>query len=130
MLYDQITLMSSSMSFNIGNLQICTATSSRPLTNHTHLMLKANNGFWAPFDHNTLLRTCSLLLGSPSSSAPPPCGGTSIYMGAHKDDWIITLAQFAVDQHNHKEILKNFMELLVWNPVNDRLSVHGVKCGY
>ncbi|KAM0993241.1 hypothetical protein FF1_008930 [Malus domestica] len=35
--------------------------------------------------------------------APPQCGGTSIYMGAHKDDWIITLAQFAVDQPNHKE---------------------------
>ncbi|KAM1992866.1 hypothetical protein ACFX16_009273 [Malus domestica] len=35
--------------------------------------------------------------------APPPYGGTSIYMGAHKDDWIITLAQFAVDQRNHKE---------------------------
>ncbi|RXI00491.1 hypothetical protein DVH24_000725 [Malus domestica] len=58
-------------------------------------MLKPNNDFWAPFDHDTLLRTCSLLHGSPSSSAPPPCGGTSIYMGAHKDDWIITLAQFA-----------------------------------
>lgn len=27
------------------------------------------------------------------------------------------------------QILKNFMELLVWNPVNDRLSVLDVKCG-
>ncbi|KAM1101228.1 hypothetical protein ACFX1Q_008316 [Malus domestica] len=56
--------------------------------------------FWAPFDHNTLLRTCSLLQGSPSFSAPPPCDGTNIYIGAHKDDWIITLAQFAGDHED------------------------------
>ncbi|KAM1426325.1 hypothetical protein ACFX15_018045 [Malus domestica] len=37
--------------------------------------------------------TCSLIRGSPSSSAPPPCGGISNHMGAHKDDWIMTLTQ-------------------------------------
>ncbi|KAI8004781.1 hypothetical protein LOK49_LG08G02432 [Camellia lanceoleosa] len=31
------------------------------------------------------------------------CGGTSIYKGAHKDDWIITLAKFAVTKHNEKQ---------------------------
>ncbi|KAM1033867.1 hypothetical protein ACFX11_037576 [Malus domestica] len=40
-------------------------------------------------DHHT----CSLIPGSPSSSAPPPCGGISNHMGAHRDDWIMTLTQ-------------------------------------
>ncbi|KAF5942019.1 hypothetical protein HYC85_019662 [Camellia sinensis] len=31
------------------------------------------------------------------------CGGTSIYKGAHKDDWIITLAKFAVTKHNENQ---------------------------
>ncbi|XP_021810724.1 cysteine proteinase inhibitor 12-like isoform X1 [Prunus avium] len=161
--------------------------------NHTHLMLKPYIGFCALLNHNALIPISSsssssafvFLHGSPSFSSAnpisgsqscttsPPCGGTSIYMGAHEDDWIIRLAKFAVEQHNFKEsknlqyvrvlgashtmvssilyhitletvdatkpkiyhavvwlqILKNFMELLAWKPVNDRLSVLGVKSG-
>ncbi|KAM7485720.1 hypothetical protein LguiA_001729 [Lonicera macranthoides] len=44
-----------------------------------------------------------------ASSIPNAAGdgiktlGTSIYKGAQKDEWIITLAQFAVNQHNHRQ---------------------------
>lgn len=83
---------------------------------HAHPILKPNIGYWAPF---ALIPTCSsssstfLLLhgssaanpnsGSLSSTSSPPCG-TFIYKGAQWDDWIIKLAQFAVEQHNHKEV--------------------------
>ena len=36
------------------------------------------------------------------------CGGTSIYRGAHKDEWIITLAKFAVDNHNENRVIPIF----------------------
>lgn len=86
---------------------------------HAHPILKPSIGYWAPFDHSALIPTSSsssstfLLLhgssaanpnsGSPSSTSSPPCG-TCIYKGAQWDDWIIRLAQFAVEQHNHKEV--------------------------
>ncbi|KAK9933232.1 hypothetical protein M0R45_020435 [Rubus argutus] len=168
----------------VKNLPLYDSASEQPTS--LPIILKPNIGYWAPFDHNALIPTCSsssstfLLLhgssaanpnsGSLSSTSSPPCG-TCIYKCAQWDDWIIRLAQFAVEQHNHKEskhlryvrvvgvshttvssllyhitleavnvnkpkiyhaivwmqILKNFMELLVWNPVNDSLWTLGVK---
>ncbi|KAH7835259.1 hypothetical protein Vadar_024460 [Vaccinium darrowii] len=56
-------------------------------------------------------------------------GGTSIYKGAQKDEWIITLAKFAVNNRNENQLWRNFMELLVWKPVAEALSAVGVKRG-
>ena len=36
------------------------------------------------------------------------CGGTSIYRDARKDEWIITLAKFAVDNHNENQVITFF----------------------
>ncbi|KAM7488773.1 hypothetical protein LguiB_026257 [Lonicera macranthoides] len=70
-----------------------------------------NPNLWNPLSSSSSSIPISSYLHSNAiaSSIPNPARngiktlGTSIYKDAQKDEWIITLAQFAVNQHNHRQ---------------------------